>query len=449
MSLKPERGMLPVQLERSESPCRNLFGWFGMIRELLNASTVVALPADGIDFASDQEGQMSTVPMLESCLSELVDFRRDLHQHPELGYDEHRTSEVVQRELEAAGVEFRTGLAGGTGVLGHIPGGEGEPIALRADMDALPILEQSGVDWASTHEGRMHACGHDGHTTILIGTARILAALSREAALPRPVTLVFQPAEEGGAGGRRMVDEGCLDGSVLGPPVAKIFGQHGWPVLPLGTVASRSGPILASADGFEARITGRGGHAAMPQLCVDPIATAAAVIQSAQQVVSRNVDPVQGGVLSITRVEGGTTHNIIPEQVFLQGTTRFLEPEAGEALHGGFEEILHGVAAAHGCTAEIEWHDGYPVTYNDPKAYEHWDAVAARTFGRDRVQTMAPVMGGEDFSFYGQVIPACFFALGLLPDGQDSMPGLHHPCFDFNDDAIPIGIEAFVALATT
>jgi amidohydrolase len=271
--------------------------------------------------------------------------------------------------------------------------------------------------------------------------------MSRERALPRPVTLVFQPAEEGGAGGKRMVDDGCLDGSVLGPPVTAIFGLHGWPVLPLGVLASRPGPILASADGFEARITGRGGHAAMPHRCVDPIAAAAAVIQSAQHVMSRRVDPVQGGVLSITRVEGGTTHNIIPEAVELQGTTRFLEPEAGEALHAGFEEILRGVAAAHGCAAEIDWHEGYPVTFNDPEAHAHWDAVVAGTFGRDQIQSMAPIMGGEDFSFYGQVIPACFFALGLLPAGQAEMPGLHHPSFDFNDDAIEVGIRAFVALA--
>jgi amidohydrolase len=379
-------------------------------------------------------------------MNTLTDIRHDLHRHPELAYEETRTSEVVQRELAAAGVAFVGGLAGGTGVLAHIPGGDGSPLALRADMDALPIVEQTGLPYASETEGRMHACGHDGHTTILIGVARELAKASQAGTLGRPVTLIFQPAEEGGAGAKRMRDEGCLDGSIIGPPVDRIFGLHGWPALPLGVLASRPGPILASADGFEIRITGRGGHAAMPHLCVDPIAAAAAVIQSAQHIVSRRVDPIMGGVLSITRIEGGTTHNIIPESVYLQGTTRFLDPEAGIALHEGFDEIVSGVAAAHGCAAEIDWHDGYPITFNAPEAYDYWDTVTAAAFSREQVQTMGPVMGGEDFSYYGEQIPACFFALGLCPASEDSMPGLHHPSFDFNDDAIPLGIKAFLAI---
>lgn len=385
---------------------------------------------------------------IDSHLPDLIAIRHDLHRHPELGYEEHRTSEVVQRELTAAGVEYKAGLAGGTGVLAHLPGGDGAPVALRADMDALPILEQTGLPYASSTEGCMHACGHDGHTSILIGVARVLANMARAGSLPRPVTLLFQPAEEGGAGGQRMVEDGCLDGSVLGPAVSTIYGLHGWPALRLGQLASRPGPILASADGFEARITGRGGHAAMPHLCVDPIAAAAAVIQSAQHVISRKVDPVQGGVLSITRIEGGTTHNIIPSDVYLQGTTRFLHQDAGEAIHAAFRQILEGVAAAHGCVAEITIHDGYPITFNSPEAYATWQRVTNDTFGADRVETMAPVMGGEDFSYYGQKVPACFFALGLLPAGQAEMPGLHHPAFDFNDEAIEVGIEAFVALAT-
>jgi amidohydrolase len=380
-------------------------------------------------------------------MNTLIDIRHDLHRHPELAYEETRTSEVVQRELAAAGVAFVGGLAGGTGVLAHIPGGDGSPLALRADMDALPIVEQTGLPYASETEGRMHACGHDGHTTILIGVARELAKTSQAGTLGRPVTLVFQPAEEGGAGAKRMLEDGCLDGSIIGPPVERIFGLHGWPALPLGVLASRPGPILASADGFEIRITGRGGHAAMPHLCIDPIAAAAAVIQSVQHIVSRQVDPIMGGVLSITRIEGGTTHNIIPESVYLQGTTRYLDPAAGIALHEGFDKIVSGVAAAHGCAAEINWHDGYPITYNAPEAYDYWDTVTAEAFGREQVQTMGPVMGGEDFSYYGELIPACFFALGLCPADEESMPGLHHPSFDFNDEAIPLGIKAFLAIA--
>jgi amidohydrolase len=380
-------------------------------------------------------------------MNTLVDIRHDLHKHPELGYDEHRTSEVILRELAAAGVQSVGGLAGGTGVVAHIPGGDGDPMAMRADMDALPIVEQTGLAYASTTEGRMHACGHDGHTTILIGVARELAKAAAAGTLPRPITLFFQPAEEGGAGAKRMIDDGCLDGSLIGPPVKSVFGLHGWPSLPVGVLASRPDGILAAADAFEIRVTGRGGHAAMPHLCIDPIAASAAIVQSAQHIVSRRVDPIKGGVLSITRIEGGTTHNIIPESVYLQGTTRFLDPEAGIALHEGFNEIVAGIAAAHGCTAEIDWHDGYPITFNDAEAYAYWDATAAESFGREHVQTMDPVMGGEDFSFYGQQVPACFFALGLCPKGQDSMPGLHHPCFDFNDEAIPLGIQAFLAIA--
>ena len=394
-------------------------------------------------------GMTDIQQLIQSHLDDLVAIRHDLHAHPELGYEEHRTCEVVQRELDAAGVEYQAGLAGGTGVLAHIPGGPGDPIAFRADMDALPIVEQTGLPYASTTEGRMHACGHDGHTAILLGVARVLAALSKDGVLPRPVTLIFQPAEEGGAGGERMVADGSLDGSVLGPAVSSVFGLHGWPALRLGQVASCEGPILASADGFEAVISGKGGHAAMPHLCVDPITAAAAVIQSAQQVISRRVDPVQGGVLSITRIEGGTTHNIIPESVYIQGTTRFLHAEAGAAIHQAFRELLCGVAEAHGCTAELTMHAGYPITYNAPEAHSRWSETMNAHFGHARVESMAPVMGGEDFSFYGQQVPSCFFALGLLPEGHDAMPGLHHPCFDFNDDAIETGIAAFAALAQT
>lgn len=381
-------------------------------------------------------------------MPELVEARHDLHAHPELGYEEHRTSDVVQQHLAKAGVAFESGLAGGTGVLAHIPGGDGPPVALRADMDALPIHEESGVAWTSTHEGRMHACGHDGHTTMLIGTAHVLAGLAADGDLPRPVTLVFQPAEEGGAGGKRMVEDGCLDGSVIGPAISEIHGQHGWTNLVLGSVASCPGPMLAAADGFELTITGTGGHAAMPHLCADPIACTAAVIASAQQVVSRRVDPVQGGVLSFTKVSGGSTHNIIPERVEIMGTSRSLYPEAGAALHEGLESVLDGVCSAHGCTFELTWHDGYPVTVNDEGAHATFEQTASAVLGSECVERLAPVMGGEDFSYYGHQVPANFFALGLLPPGQTRMPGLHHPCFDFNDMAMPVGIRLFAALAT-
>tara|TARA_B100001059_G_scaffold13247_2_gene10615 strand:- start:9929 stop:11131 length:1203 start_codon:yes stop_codon:yes gene_type:complete len=386
--------------------------------------------------------------IIDELLPELVDLRRDLHAHPELGYQEHRTSQVVQDQLSAAGVEFAAGLAGGTGVLGHLPGTEATAVGLRADMDALPISEQTGCEWSSTHDGIMHACGHDGHTTMLVGAARVLSRLAGESALPNPVTFVFQPAEEGGAGGQKMCQEGCVDGTIIGPPLRTIYGQHGWPGLPLGVVASRPGAMLAAADRFDIEITGLGGHAAMPHTTNDPVLAAASIVTALQQVMSRNVNPVEGGVISVTRIEGGSAYNVIPGSVRLAGTLRALEPAAHATARRRLAEIVDATAKAGGCTATMEYHEGYPVTRNDEKAFGTFEHVARETLGSDRVQPMEfPVMGGEDFSYYGQRVPACFFILGLLEPESESMPGLHHPSFDFNDKAIPAGIEMLCQLA--
>jgi amidohydrolase len=385
---------------------------------------------------------------LNTLLPELVEFRHDLHAHPELGYQEHRTSAQVCAALDAAGIAYSANMAGGTGLIAHIPGAADKAIALRADMDALPIEEQTALPWASTNAGTMHACGHDGHTTVLLGTARVLKHLSDAGELPNPVTFVFQPAEEGGGGGEKMCDEGCLDGSVLGPPARAMFGLHGWPTLPLGHVSSAPGPMLAAADHFSMTITGMGGHAAMPHMAVDPVAATAAVIQSIQHVVARRVDPVMGGVISVTSVHGGTAFNIIPERVELLGTVRALFAEAQQTLKDGLHEVAGLVAKAHGCTADIKYTTGYPVTKNDPGATEVYQAIAEDILGPSCAPLFAlPVMGAEDFAYYGQHVPACFFALGLIPPGQDSMPCVHHPMFDFNDAAIPIGVRMFCGLA--
>lgn len=386
--------------------------------------------------------------IIDQLLPELVDLRHDIHAHPELGYQEHRTSQVVQDQLSAAGVEFAAGLAGGTGVLGHLPGTEATAVGLRADMDALPISEQTGCDWSSTHDGIMHACGHDGHTTMLVGAARVLSRLAGESTLPNPVTFVFQPAEEGGAGGQKMCQEGCIDGTIIGPPLRRMYGQHGWPGLPLGVVASRPGAMLAAADRFDIEITGLGGHAAMPETTNDPVLAAASIVTALQQVVSRNVNPVEGGVISVTRIEGGSAYNVIPGSVRLAGTLRALEPAAHETARRRLIEIVEATAGVGGCTARIEYHEGYPVTRNDHDAFSTFEAVARETLGSDRVQPMEfPVMGGEDFSYYGQLVPSCFFILGLLEPGVESMPGLHQPSFDFNDKAISTGIEMLCQLA--
>lgn len=390
--------------------------------------------------------------IVQRHVPELIAIRHDLHAHPELGYNEHRTAGVVQRELENAGVECASGLAGGTGVLGHLPGGGSAAsdgaIGLRADMDALPITEQTGLAYASTNPGVMHACGHDGHTTILIGAARVLAELAQVQELPQPVTFVFQPAEEGGAGGKAMVDDGCLDGSVLGPPMQYMFGLHGWPQLRAGTVATRPGPMLAAADAFDIVVRGRGGHAAYPQRTSDPIVAASGIIMAAQQIVARNVGPLESAVVSFTQFHAGTTHNVIPNEVKLNGTNRTLTPEMRTLVHRRIGEVAQHVARAHGCEAAIEIHEGYPVTANDPAAVDRFNAVARGAFGDDAVLHMEqPVLGAEDFAYYCQKVPSCFFALGLLAEGRESMPDLHQATFNFNDDAIAMGVEMFCRLA--
>ncbi len=386
--------------------------------------------------------------LIEDILPELVTLRHDIHKHPELGYNETRTSTVIQDFLTKIDVPFKAGLAKGTGVLGHLEGDGDKSIALRADIDALPITEENTFDWKSVHDGCMHACGHDGHTTILLGAAKVLSSLSKEQVLPNPITFVFQPAEEGGGGGKQMVLDGCLDGSCIGKPVGMMFGLHGWPQLKLNDVATRVGPMLAADIGVSVTIRGVGGHAAFPHLCIDPIICASQVVTSLQQLVSRNTDPLDALVVSITQFNGGTAHNIIPDEVKLVGTIRYLEQETGEMAKKRFVEIVNSIATAHGCEASIILHDGYPVTRNDEKAVETFFDIANEALLDNQVLLFEkPVMGGEDFSYYCKEVPSCFFALGLLPEDKDSIPSLHQPTFDFNDDAIKTGITMFCALA--
>ncbi len=380
-------------------------------------------------------------------LPRLVALRHDLHMHPEIGYEEHRTAGVVVRELADAGVSHVAGLAGGTGVLGHLAGRAPRAVALRADMDALPIVERSGRAYASRTPGRMHACGHDGHTAILLGTARVLARLAAQNPLPHPVTFLFQPAEEGGAGAKRMVADGALDGTRLGPPVQMAFGLHGWPDLPIGTVATRRGAMMAASDRFEIHISGRGAHAAWPHRSADPILCASALVLSLQSVVSRNVNPLESAVVSITILEAGSAFNVIPDQAALRGTLRSLSEETRCLLEERVAAIAAGIAAAHGCTARCDFQRGYPVTVNHDDAVERFERTARAALGDACVARLAaPVMGGEDFAYYGERVPACFWALGIAPAGGTS-PQLHAPDFDFNDDAIATGVELMCELA--
>lgn len=381
-------------------------------------------------------------------LAALVEIRHDLHAHPQIRFEETYASELVQRELTRLDIAFRAGLGGGTGVLGYLPATTGESaptIALRADMDALPILEETGLPYASQFPGRMHACGHDGHTTILLGVARELAAANHR---PNDVLFVFQPAEEGGAGGKIMVDEGCLRGEVLGRKADMMFGLHGWTSVPVGRVESRIGPLMAATDEFIVEFHGQGGHAAIPQFAKDPIVAISAFVSAIQTMVSRNTDPFDQMVVTVGHLWGGTTNNVIPELASAHGTIRTMTDENRAMAKERLQEIAHGIASAYGLKACVQLNEGYPVVRNAPEAVERFVRIASQALGAEFVSDQAdPCMGGEDFAYYGSECPSCFYFLGLLPEGQDSMPPVHTPRFDFNDDAIEVGVRVMTALA--
>jgi amidohydrolase len=414
------------------------------------ASPVAVMPRPIADSASHLRS------LIAAELPSLIAFRHDLHRHPELSFQEKRTSEVVQRELKALGIAFKAGLGGGTGIAAHLPATEANgahkpAIALRADMDALPIVEETGKPYASATPGVMHACGHDGHTTILLGAARVLSKLPR----PNPVTFFFQPAEENEGGGKIMCQEGVLKGDKgagIGPEVARIFGLHGWPQLPLNTIATRPGPLMAAVDDFTLTIRGTQSHGAYPHLSRDPIVTAAHVITAIQTIASRNVAPVDALVVTVGKIEGGTANNIIPQQVTLIGTVRTLNDKTKALARERFVAIVRHTCEAMGCEAKLDYHEGYPVTANDPALTESFFDLAREVAPASTVVRLEePTMGGEDFSFYGKHVPAVFFFLGLRPRGAAAgeYPSLHQPKFDFNDDAIPLGVEMLCRLATT
>ncbi|HRK22238.1 MAG TPA: amidohydrolase [Fimbriimonadaceae bacterium] len=386
---------------------------------------------------------------LDFDLSAITDIRHDLHAHPELMYQERRTSDVVQRELSQLGIEFKAGLAGGTGVLGYLPAthdpGAAPTVALRADMDALPILERTGLPYASTHEGVMHACGHDGHTSILIGTAQ---ALKNAPERRNNVLFVFQPAEEGGAGGQKMCQDGVLQGKVIGPKADIIYGLHGWSVLTVGKVSTKPGPLMAAADSFDIHVKGAGCHAAYPHFGIDPIVVASHIVSALQTIASRNVAPLDSVVVTIGEIKAGSAHNIIPETAFLRGTLRTLKPETRAFGERRIREIADGIAKSFGAEATVDWHGGYPVTFNEKGATDRFFRLAKEAIGGDDViEAELPTMGAEDFSYYGHEVPACFFWLGLLNEGQEKYPNLHSPEFDFNDKAIPLGVKLMSTMA--
>lgn len=383
-------------------------------------------------------------------LASLTALRHELHAHPELAFHENRTSKVVQKELAALGIPFKAGLAK-TGVVGYLPstgGNNTSSVGLRADMDALPIEEATGKPYSSTCPGVMHACGHDGHTTMLIGAARVLKALSQR---PHAVTFVFQPAEENGGGGHVLCEQGVLKGEAgggIGPRIRCMFGQHGWPSLDVGTVWTKPGAVLANTDDFYITIKGVQAHGAYPHQGRDTIVCGAAIVTALQTIASRNVGPLDSVVVTVGQFLAGTATNIIPQEAKLVGTVRTLSAQTKAIAKERLFALVEHTAKAHGCEAEINWVDGYPATINDAALTERFVMLAKNAVGEDRVGLLPePSMGGEDFAFYGQQVPACFFMLGLKPPGAARFPSLHQPDFDFNDNALALGIEMLVLAA--
>ena len=384
---------------------------------------------------------------IEADAPTIVEFRHDLHQHPELMYEEERTSSQVQKLIQETGIDFKPGLAGGTGILAYLPATEpgGKTVALRADMDALPIHEETNLPYANQTPGKMHACGHDGHTAILAGTLR---ALVKEAHRPNDILFLFQPAEEGGAGGRRMVEDGCLSGGIYGDKVDVIYGLHGWPSEDVGQYFVCDGPMMAATDSFSVTIEGAGGHAAVPHMATDPVVATAQIISAIQTIASRNVSPLDSIVFSVTAVHGGEAFNVIPERVEFRGTMRTLLHETRHLGKSRFHQIVTSLAEGMGCRANIDWKEGYPVTSNDSWSTDRFRSIARDLHGSDRLHELPdPVMGGEDFSYYGEQCPATFFFVGLKRPGDESPAMVHTPRFDFNDAVIPDCIEMMSTLA--
>jgi len=370
---------------------------------------------------------------------DMTAWRRDLHENPELGFEETRTAGIVAEKLRAFGCdEVITGIAG-TGVVGVIRGSAPGPgIGLRADMDALPIEEVSGVPHASRNPGKMHACGHDGHTTMLLGAARYLAETRNFAGT---VHVFFQPAEEGGGGGEVMVKEGLFQRF----PCERVFGLHNWPSAPAGTFIWRDGPMMAATAKLHATIRGTGAHGAMPHQGNDPIVIAAQIVTALQSVVARNVEPVEAGVITIGAIAGGDTFNVIPDSVTLRGTARWFKPEVGDLLEKKYLSIVEGVAAAFGGSAEAVFERGYPATVNETESTRLAIRAAAAVSGESKVSEMpVPTMGGEDFSYMLNACPGNYIFLGSGRTAND--PSLHNARYDFNDEVLPVGASYFATL---
>lgn len=386
---------------------------------------------------------MSVLAKLKSENAEASKWRRHIHAHPETAFEEFKTSDYVANLLTSWGVEIHRGMAK-TAVVGIIHGKSnksGRAVGLRADMDALNILEETNVQHCSKHEGKMHACGHDGHTAMLLAATKYLAETRN---FDGTVYAIFQPAEEGGGGGNVMVQEGFFKKF----PCESVFGMHNWPWAPVGTMAICEGAVSASTDEFVVKVIGKGGHAAFPHTTTDVIPCAAAIVTALQTLVSRNTDPLDSAVVSVCKFHAGTDSlNVIPEQVTLGGTVRALRPETRKRLEQGIRRIIKSISEAYGATADVAWEVGYPSVINSSKETQLcWD-VATEVVGKDNISKFTPMMGGEDFAYFLQACPGAYIVLGGGKGAND--PGLHSPHYDFNDDALPIGAAYWVKLAET
>lgn len=388
----------------------------------------------------------AVLPELQAEADTVRAIRRDIHAHPELCFQEERTSELVAKTLTQWGIEVHRGL-GKTGVVGVIQGRPGpRAIALRADMDALPMTEHNTFAHASRFPGRMHACGHDGHTAMLLAAAQHLATHRDFAGR---VVLVFQPAEEGGGGAREMIRDGLFERF----PVDAIYGMHNWPGMPAGTFAIKDGPCFASSNEFKIVLRGKGCHGAMPHLGVDPVPVACQLVQAFQTILTRNVRPVETGVISVTMIQAGEATNVIPDTVTMQGTVRTFTTDTLDLIEARMRELTQHTAAAFGATAEFEFHRNYPPTVNHRMETEFARQVMIDTVGAERVQAFEPTMGAEDFSYFLQAKPGAYFVIGN-GDGTHREGGhglgpctLHNPSYDFNDQLIPVGATLWVTLA--
>jgi hippurate hydrolase len=371
--------------------------------------------------------------------SEIRAIRRDLHAHPELRYEEHRTAEIVATKLREWGLEVATGI-GGTGVVGTLRRGSStRAVGLRADMDALPVQEQNAFDHASKHQGKMHACGHDGHTAMLLAGARWLAA---NGGFDGIVHFIFQPAEEGGAGAQKMIDEGLFERF----PCEAVFGMHNWPGMSVGQFGVTPGPMMASSNEFEITVRGKGAHAALPQNGIDPVLVATHVVQALQSIITRNKKPIDAAVLSVTEIHAGNATNVVPDNAVIRGTVRTFTLETLDLIETRMKAIVEQLPPAFGATGALHFHRNYPPTINDRAQTEFAVSVMRELVGEANVDAACePTMGSEDFAFMLLAKPGCYVFIGN-GDGSHRHAGhgmgpcmLHNPSYDFNDELIPLG----------